>query len=121
MGDTVTLREVQKALKATCLTANPPLNREVAAACASDLMSDVLAFSTPKSVLLTSLVSPQSVRTAEVADLMAVCFTNNKKPSDETVQMAQDSNISLFVSPYSLFAASGRLYETGLPDCSDST
>ena len=121
MGDTVTLREVQKALNATCLTANPPLNREVAAACASDLMSDVLAFSTPKSVLLTGLVSPQSVRTAEVADLMAVCFTNNKKPSNETVKMAEDSNIVLFVSPFSLYTASGKVFNAGLPGCSEST
>ena len=119
MNNAVTLQKVQKTLDATCLTGNPPLSREVAAACASDLMSDVLAFSTPRSILLTGLVSPQAVRTAEVADLVAVCFTLNKKPSNETVQMAKDSSITLFVSPYSLYTASGKLFGAGLPGCTE--
>ena len=35
-------------------------------ACGSDLMSDVLAFVKDQSLLLTGLVNPQVVRTAEV-------------------------------------------------------
>ena len=43
-------------------------------ACGSDLMSDVLAFVKDQSLLLTGLVNPQVVRTAEMMDIIAICF-----------------------------------------------
>ena len=113
----MTLKKIQETLSATCLTANPPLEREVEVGCASDLMSDVLAFSQPNSVLLTGLTSPQSVRTAEIADVAAICFAFGKTPPQETIQLAEKSRIPLFVTACTLFTASGKLYELGLPGC----
>lgn len=115
----MTLGAIQKALGAECLTANPPLELEAKVGCASDLMSDVLAFSEPQSVLLTGLASPQTVRTAEIADIVAICFAFNKRPSADTIALAQASGIPIFVTRYTLYAASGKLFELGLPGCSE--
>ena len=117
MNQSLTLRTVQETLAAECLTADPPLEREILFGCASDLMSDVLSFSRPQAVLLTGLTSPQAVRTAEIADIVAICFAFGKRPQTETVQLARESSIPLFVTPFTLFTASGRLYELGLPGC----
>ena len=80
-------------------------------------MSDVLAYSRPGSLLLTSLVSPQAVRTAEVADITAICFVFGKEPSADMIALAEDGDIPLLVSKYSLYCASGKLYEIGLESC----
>ncbi len=117
MSQAITLKEVQETLTAECLTDDPPLEREVMVGCASDLMSDVLAFSQPQAVLLTGLTSPQAVRTAEIADVVAICFAFGKKPEGETVALAKRIRIPLFVTPFTLYAASGRLYGLGLPGC----
>jgi hypothetical protein len=121
MNKTVTLRQIQAALEAECLTPEMSLDRTVEMACSSDLMSDVLAFSRPKSLLLTGLVTTQTVRTAEVADLLGICFVFGKKPTTETVEMAVDSGIPIFCTPFSLFTASGKLYNLGIPGCHDQT
>jgi hypothetical protein len=113
----MTLKKIQETLSATSLTADPPLDRDVKVGCASDLMSDVLAFSQPNSILLTGLTSPQSVRTAEIADVSAICFAFGKMPPDETIRLAEKSRIPLFVTSCTLFTASGRLFQLGLPGC----
>lgn len=117
MPDQITLNSVQEALGAESLTPALSGDRIVEHACASDLMSDVLAFSRPKSLLLTGLVTPQTVRTAEVADLLGIVFVFGKEPTRETVQLAEESGIPLFKSQYSLYTAAGILYGLGIPGC----
>jgi len=113
----MTLGQIQETLTAECLTEKPPLSQQVMVGCASDLMSDVLAFSQTEAVLLTGLTSPQSVRTAEIADIIAVIFVFGKEPPAETIELAKDTGIPLFVSPFTLYVASGKLYESGLAGC----
>ena len=48
------------------------LEQEVKTACGSDMMSDVLAFVKDQSVLLTGLMNPQVVRTAEMMDMHCI-------------------------------------------------
>ena len=90
------------------------LEDEVEAAISSDLMSDVLAFAEPGSVMLTGLTNAQSVRTADVADLKAVIYVRGKQPADETVTLATEMGIPLMVSKLMMFEASGILFENGL-------
>ena len=120
VSQSITLGKVQETLIAECLTDNPPVERLVLVGCASDLMSDVLAFSRPQAILLTGLTSPQAVRTAEIADVVAICFAFGKQPPGETVALAEKISIPLFVTQFTLYAASGRLYEIGLPGCPES-
>ena len=54
------------------------LDIEVKTACGSDMMSDVLAFVKDQSVLLTGLMNPQVIRTAEMMDMHCVIFVRGK-------------------------------------------
>ena len=93
------------------------IDREISCAAASDLMSDVLAFAEPYSILLTGLCNPQVVRTAEMADIAAVLFVHGKVPEAETLALAQKKGIPLVVAKAPLFEVCGRLYQAGLKSC----
>ena len=110
----ITVDGIAKALGAEYHTRNADTRLPVLSACASDLMSDVLAFCKPKSVMLTGLASPQTVRTAEMADIIAICFVFGKVPGEEAIRMAEESNISLMTTQLSHFDACGLLYNIGL-------
>ena len=90
------------------------LDREVASACGSDLMSDVLAFVKLQSVLLTGLINPQTVRTAEMMDMGCIVFVRGKNPDEATIQLAKDRSIALVRTGHTMFTACGLLYQSGL-------
>jgi hypothetical protein len=58
-------------------------DREILGGCSADLMSDVLAYIQPNAVLLTGLVNPQVIRTAQMADVAAIVFVRGKIPPDK--------------------------------------
>lgn len=80
----------------------------------SDLMSDVLTLDTSHILLITGLANPQLVRTAEMADIEVVLLARNKKASPEMVQLAEEIGLVLLETPFSIFRASGILYQNGL-------
>lgn len=83
--------------------------------CASDLMSDVLAFSRSGAVLLTGLVTIQTIQTAFIAEISAVVFVRGKRPGEDVIALARDRGIPLLATPYSMYEACGLLYGKGLP------
>jgi predicted transcriptional regulator len=83
--------------------------------CASDLMSDVLAFSRSGAVLLTGLVTVQTIQTAFIADISAVVFVRGKKPNEDVLALARQQGIPVLSTPYSMYEACGLLYQKGLP------
>jgi predicted transcriptional regulator len=83
--------------------------------CASDLMSDVLAFSRAGAVLLTGLVTMQTIQTAFIAEISAVVFVRGKTPNEDVIAMAKEKHIPLLATPYSMYEACGLLYRKGLP------
>ena len=113
------LEDVKRILEAKVIVGGELLHKEVKMACGCDLMSDVLTFVKSESILLTGLTNPQVVRTAEMADLQAICFVRGKKPGQETIEMAEAKNIPLLVTPIPMFESCGRLYREGLPGCSE--
>jgi hypothetical protein len=89
---------------------------EITSACGADLMSDVMAFVKDRVALLTGLVNPQVIRTAELLDIHCVIFVRGKTPSRDMIDMAQDSDIVLIGTKLPMFIACGKLYEAGLKD-----
>ena len=87
---------------------------EVDSGCGCDLMSDVLAFNHNNNVLLTGAVNPQAIRTCEVVDTRVVVFVRDKEPSEQIIELADDCQILLLGTHYSMFEACGRLYMAGL-------
>lgn len=115
----MTLEQVKEILGAEALCAIKDLQIEIKIGCGCDLMSDVLSFAKPNSILLTGLTNPQSVRTAEMSDIKAICYVRGKKPEKETVELAKNKKIPLLITPLPLFEACGKLYKEGLAGCSE--
>ncbi len=90
------------------------LEEEVKMACGSDMMSDVLAFVKDQSVLLTGLMNPQVVRTAEMMDMHCIIFVRGKKIDPGVVDLARQKDITVLATPYRMFTACGLLYSNGL-------
>ncbi len=61
------ISDIENLLDAEVLCGEDLLSTEVFSACCSDMMSDVLAYVKDQGVLLTGLVNPQVVRTAEMS------------------------------------------------------
>jgi predicted transcriptional regulator len=110
----MTISDVMDALGAKCICGEEHLNREVHAACGSDMLSDVLAFMKDRAVLLTGLCNPQVIRTAEMMDIVCIVFVRGKKPDEMTINMANERDIVLLSSGHRMFSACGLLYEKGL-------
>ena len=108
------LSEVREILKADILTGEENLDREVTSACGSDFMSDVLAFVKNQALLLTGLVNPQVVRTADMMDMKCICFVRGKMPDESVLELARERDIVIMCSPMRLYDACGRLYTAGL-------
>ena len=91
--------------------------REIRMAICSDIMSDVLSFSTSQSLLLTGLTNIQAVRTAEMADIAAICYVQGKRPGPDSLSLAREKGILLLSTPLGSFESSGRLHAAGLEAC----
>lgn len=108
------LSKVKEILNAKVLTGSSCLENEVNSACGCDLMSDVLAFVKDKALLLTGLMNPQVVRTAEMMDISTIVFVRGKMPDDELIRLAEKKDIVLMSTDYPLYISCGMLYQQGL-------
>lgn len=109
------LKEAVEILSAKSITNLDNSNEiELFSACGSDLMSDVLAFVKDQTLLLTGLINPQVIRTAEMMDIRAIIFVRGKMPEESTIALAEDMGIPLYTTEYPLYIACGRLYSSGL-------
>ncbi len=108
------ISEIVKLLSAEILCGEEHLDTELKSACGSDMMSDVLAFVKDQSVLLTGLLNPQVVRTAEMMDMKCIVFVRGKRPENTVVELARDKGIVLLSTKCRLFEACGILYCNGL-------
>lgn len=113
-GSGMTLRDAQKALGARVLVGEEFLEREVKSAGASDLMSDVLAFSKDHSILLTGLCNPQVIRTAEMLDIICIIFVRGKKADEAILEMARERELVVMETGHRMFNSCGMLYQAGL-------
>ena len=108
------LSEIRNHLTCDIFTGQEQLNVHIEYGCASDLMSDVLAFSRAGAVLLTGLVNVQTIQTAFIAEISAIVFVRGKKPDREVTTLAKEKKIPLLGTPFSMYEACGILYRQGL-------
>ena len=85
----MTVQKIKELLDAQVLCGESLLEREVHTACGSDMMSDVLAFVKEQAVLLTGLVNPQVIRTAEMMDMQCIVFVRGKQPDLSVLRHAE--------------------------------
>ena len=108
------LSEIVDALEASVVYGTDHLEKEVTTCGASDLMSDILAGLSEGSILLTGLTTVQVIRTAMVAGVGAIVFVRSKTPPQEVIELAQEQELPLISSPYSMFVSCGRLHACNL-------
>ena len=108
------IKQIAELLDAELLCGEEALETEVYSACGSDMMSDVLAFVKHQAVLLTGLVNPQVIHTAEMMDMVCIVFVRSKRPTLEMIEIAQESGIVLLASKKRMYDACGTLYINGL-------
>ena len=110
----MTIGDIKNILEAEILGSCYFPDKEVRTACGADMMSDVLAFVKDQSVLLTGLVNPQTIRTAEMMDIICIVFVRGKQPDQSVIDLAGEKGIVLLLSSLRMFSACGLLYENGL-------
>lgn len=110
----MTVQKIKELLDAQILCGESLLEREVHTACGSDMMSDVLAFVKEQAVLLTGLVNPQVIRTAEMMDMQCIVFVRGKQPDEDMKALAAERGMVLLSTEYEMFTSCGMLYANGL-------
>ena len=110
----MTLSEMTTLLQAELRLGNLSADRELFSAFAGDMLSDVLALGQQPDVLLTGLVNPQVIRTAEMLDTACVVFVRGKAPTEAILNLADSCGIAVLTSEMDLFEASGVLFRAGI-------
>ena len=108
------LSQIRDILGAQVLCGREYLDQEVLSACGSDFMSDVLAYVKDQSLLLTGLVNPQVVRTADMMEMKCIIFVRGKSPDEGIVRMADERGIVIMSCARRMYEACGLLYSNGL-------
>ncbi len=112
------LKEIIKAIDGRLIYGEEHLDKEIEIICGADLMSDVLACHIkPRTLLVTSLVNAQVMRTADIVDLEAILFVRGKEPAEIVIEMAKDLEIPLIKTEHTMFKSCGILYQLGLNGC----
>jgi len=106
--------EMRDILDARVYCREDMMGLEIHTACGSDMMSEVLAYVKDQSVLLTGLLNPQVVRTAEMMDMHCIVFVRGKVPTDAILELAEERDICVMTTKATMFTACGLLYERGL-------
>jgi len=112
-GTDMKLSEIIEVLEADVLCGDD-FSVEISTACGSDLMSDALAFVKEQGMLLTGLMNPQAIRTAEMLDMKCVAFVRGKRPNEAMLELARESGIAVLSTRFRMFTACGKLYSAGL-------
>ena len=110
----MTISDIKSILNAELICGEEFIDNEVSTVCGSDMMSDVLAYVKEQAVLLTGLVNPQVVRTAEMMDMKCVVFVRGKQPDEDMIELANEREIVLLTTKLEMFTSCGLLYKNGL-------
>jgi predicted transcriptional regulator len=110
----MTVEQAARVLGAEIVAAKEVAGREITSACGSDMMSDVMAFFHGQGILLTGLINAQTIRTANLMDISAVCLVRGKKAVPEMISMADEFGIPIMETKHPMFTACGLLFAAGL-------
>lgn len=105
------IQQIISLIEGTIVEGETLSNKEVDCAFASDLMSDVLTLKTDKTVMLiTGLCNMQTIRTCEMSDIKVIMFVRGKKVTEEMRELAEDNEMVLITTDFSLYRTSGLLF-----------
>ena len=108
------INEMTALLSGEACTAAAHADAEIISAYAGDMLSDVLALGTQPDVLLTGLLNPQVIRTAEMLDTACVVFLRGKEPEASILELAEKCGVCVLTSPLEMYDACGILHQHGV-------
>jgi predicted transcriptional regulator len=104
------IKEIRDLLEAKILCGEDQLETEVEGVFASDFMSDILAFTDNQKILITGMINPQVIRTAEMVDIQCIVFVRGKVPTAEIIALAEECGMVVLASSFLMYSACGVLY-----------
>lgn len=108
------IKEIVELLDAKVYCGEDMMDVDLHSACASDMMSDVLAFVKDQALLISGLCNPQVIRTADMMDIKCIAMVRGKRPTDDMIAIAREKGIALISSGHRMYSACGTLYAKGL-------
>jgi predicted transcriptional regulator len=108
------LSDIKDILRAEVVVGKDKLDMTIRAGAASDLMSDLLWGPTTDVVLLTGLNNPQVIRGSVISGVAAVVMVRGKRPNKEVISQAEEHDLPLLSTSFTMFSACGRLFGKGL-------
>ena len=105
----VEIRMIKDVLQASVIEGDERLDTAVERVYASDLMSDVLAFGRPDSILFTGLATQQAVISAHMAEFKGVVFVRGKMPKDGSREFAKENDLILLSTEMDMYDACIRV------------
>ncbi len=104
-----------------CMIYTPSIyneNKDIDYAFCADLVSDTLMVlrtindekRLSKTIIITGLVTNQSVRAAEILDVPVILFVRGKKPQEQVVNCAIEAGITILMTEWTMFNTSGEMY-----------
>jgi len=105
------LEDLATNIGARIVTPGKPGGTTVAKVYAGDRVSDLLNEASDRTLLVSNLASLQMLRVAELMDVPGICFVNGIEPDADMIQLAQDNDTLLMVSPQGVFETCGLIYQ----------
>ena len=110
-GADMKLQELAQKIGALVLTSGTSGQHAVTKIYAGDRVSDLLNEASDQTLLVTNLVNLQMVRMAELMEVPGICFVDGIDPGREVIDLANQNNTLLMVSPLGVFETCGLIYQ----------
>lgn len=104
------LKEVVNKLNIKVICGEEYLGNEVTGGYCSDLLSDVMGHAQEGHVWITIQVHKNIVAVASLKELSAIMLVQGLKPTEETIQTAQEQKIPVLQTSEPAFEIAGKLY-----------
>lgn len=110
----MTLNEIASAVDARIIAGDVTDDVDIAYACASDVMCDLLSLTRSDTILLTGIDDSHMLRAAEELSVRAVLYVRGIVPSRQTIEAAEEHGTVLLSTDRTMFTTCGMLYERGI-------
>jgi redox-sensing transcriptional repressor len=110
-GANMKMQELATKIGALILTTGDSAQHTVTKIYAGDRVSDLLNEASDQTLLVTNLVNLQMVRMAELMEVPGICFVDGIDPGREVIDLANQNNTLLMVSPLGVFETCGLIYQ----------
>lgn len=112
----MTIEEIRNLVDGEVICGSDYLDHTIDHVFASDLMSDVLTLKDIRNLLLlTGLSNLQSIRTCEMSDINYMLIVRGKEVTEEMQELAEENDMVIIRTKYSMYKTAGILYNAGLP------